>query len=720
MPHPSPTTLLPHAQQPPHGKGKSPSPLVEWSLRRVGTTPAIDLLENALEEDRLTNLGVGDDEGLLTAALKECRSIGDGRRALRYLGMVNDYQLREIDCVSTIYACAAEGLTDEAVSVFRRLARRKRGPVRAWGPPCYVAIIVACSKGGRPEDAVAFFSEMGVNGEPAPDAACYAAMMETYRRSGRASEALALLEDLKACGMAEAPGRPAPRGSHLVLAATIRALTDLGRPAEALERFDQARGLASGVIPDGGCYGAALEAAADLGDWRRALHLIEEMGREVEYKNVRGTFVRRQLRVGRQHYVAAMRACAKAGESEQALALLRDMRTRGGVRPDEKCHRWALFACCQDAQWRRAYAMLLEGPAPPSCDAPWTLPCYTTTMRALVRVGQTEEVLALWDLLLVRGLAPDAGTGDIALSVAGKQKKWELVKAIFDELQGRGVEPYEAGIGVVIEGLCQQGQLKEALAFLRQVSAPNVIMFTSVLSGMGRAGELAGALALLEEMETKAGVTPDHVALTCLVDACLKAGDVENAGRLASRLEANALAQVDCPGQAEGMQEDERSFGVRVRTMLEQGYWEDAWRTIKDAETVEGHVPVPAMSYSVLLNAAAKEGRWRDALEMLLHMREKRGLEPSTVDLSSAINACRVGGETRTALKLLELLDLRRRARGRLGKRAAEPCHRNGGKVLPRREVAESEEDLSPYQVTYGLVLDLLARQASSASQTPP
>ncbi|GAB5031417.1 pentatricopeptide repeat containining protein [Nannochloropsis oceanica] len=714
------------------------TPLIEWSLRRVGTTPAIDLLESALEERGQGSDLNGEDDGLFTAALKECRSIGDGKRALRYLGIMKHRHMREIDVVSTIHACAAEGLTDDAIGTFRRLAEMKReqGRVISFGSPSYVAIIMACSKGNRPDDALAFFQEMGVGGIPPPDAACYAAMMETYRRYGRATDALALLDNMKVRGMVEGHSRAAPRGLHLVLAATIRALTDLGRAGEALERFELALDGSSGIIPDGGCFAAALEAVADLGNWRRALGLIEEMGREVEYINSRGVFLRRQLRVGRQHYVAVLRACAKAGEAEQALEILQDMQTRGSIRPDEKCYRWALFACCKGGQWGRAFDMLMEEEQPPLSQIPWTLPCYTTTMRALVNVGEGPRVLTLWEKLLARGLAPDAATGDIALSMAGKEKNWEAAEAIFAVLTSRGMEPYVAGVGVVLEGLCQQGRLDEARELLRQVSVPNVIMYTSLLSAMGRVGDVTGALALLEEMETEAGITPDHVALTCLVDACLKAGKVEDAVRLAARLETtSAMVGGVKRGKGKGggrPQEDEKSFGVRVLTLLEQGQWEAAWRSIQEAETAAGHVPVPAMSYSVLVNAAAKEGRWQDAVDMLLHMREKRGLEPSTVDLSSAINACRMGGEVGMALKLLEVLKIRRqeyataKSQGRKGGKGGKGRGKKGEDSSKKMEkeqglqqsVVEEEEahDPNPYQVSYGLVLDLLAKQLSSSS----
>lgn len=50
--------------------------------------------------------------------------MGDGPRALRYLGLAPEPQLREVDFANAIHACAAASsaaLLDEAVGAFRRL-----------------------------------------------------------------------------------------------------------------------------------------------------------------------------------------------------------------------------------------------------------------------------------------------------------------------------------------------------------------------------------------------------------------------------------------------------------------------------------------------------------------------------------------------------------------------------------------------------------------------
>lgn len=133
--------------------------------------------------------------------------------------------------------------------------------------------------------------------------------------------------------------------------------------------------------------------------------------------------------------------------------------------------------------------------------------------------------------------------------------------------------------------------------------------------------------------------------------------------------------------------DDELSIGVRVRALLEQGQWAGARQSVLDAEArgLASH-----LSYSLLINAAAREGRWRDAVGVLLHMRERR-VAISALDISSAINACRLSGELEAAMALLRVLDARRR-----GEQRGEGD--GGGSV-------------GPYQASCGLVLDLLAKK---------
>jgi pentatricopeptide repeat protein len=138
------------------------------------------------------------------------------------------------------------------------------------------------------------------------------------------------------------------------------------------------------------------------------------------------------------------------------------------------------------------------------------------------------------------------------------------------------------------------------------------------------------------------------------------------------------------------------SWGVRVRALLEQGQWEAAWAGLLEAESrgLASH-----LSYSLLINAAARGGRWRDAVGVILHMRG-RGVAVSALDISSAINACRLAGELPAAMALLRVLDARRRR-----EEAAV-----GGKG--QREGEEEEgESIHPYQASCGLVLDLLAKK---------
>ena len=147
---------------------------------------------------------------------------------------------------------------------------------------------------------------------------------------------------------------------------------------------------------------------------------------------------------------------------------------------------------------------------------------------------------------------------------------------------------------------------------------------------------------------------------------------------------------------------------MRVRALLEQGQWEAAWAGLLEAESggLASH-----LSYSLLINAAARGGRWRDAVGVLLHMRG-RGVAVSALDVSSAINACRMAGELPAAMALLRVLDARRRR-----EEAATAAAAAGGKGVGGKGQGEGDgqgeegESIHPYQASCGLVLDLLAKQ---------
>ncbi len=60
--------------------------------------------------------------------------MGDGARALRFLGLAPEHQLREVDFANAVHACGAApagALLGEAVGAFRRLQglrRKGKGP----------------------------------------------------------------------------------------------------------------------------------------------------------------------------------------------------------------------------------------------------------------------------------------------------------------------------------------------------------------------------------------------------------------------------------------------------------------------------------------------------------------------------------------------------------------------------------------------------------------
>jgi len=101
-----------------------------------------------------------------------------------------------------------------------------------------------------------------------------------------------------------------------------------------------------GITPNTISYSAAISACEKEGQWQQALILLREMES-------------RGISPGTISYNAAISACEKGGQWQRALALLREMESRGIV-PDTISYSAAISACEKGRQWQQALELLRE------------------------------------------------------------------------------------------------------------------------------------------------------------------------------------------------------------------------------------------------------------------------------------------------------------------------------------------------------------------------
>jgi len=212
-----------------------------------------------------------------------------------------------------ISACEKAGRTDDALRMFADLDQGLLARGVFPNAITYNAVISACRAAGRADDALRMFAHLEEHG-PArgvfPDIAAYGAVISACGKAGRADDALRMFAHLEEHGPA--------RGvfpNTITYNAAISACEKAARADDALRMFShlEEHGPACDVFPDIITYSAAISAcekAARADDALRMFARLEEHG------PARGVFPNTIT------YNAVISACEKAGKLDAVCELL--------------------------------------------------------------------------------------------------------------------------------------------------------------------------------------------------------------------------------------------------------------------------------------------------------------------------------------------------------------------------------------------------------------
>jgi pentatricopeptide repeat protein len=268
---------------------------------------------------------------------------------------------------------------------------------------------------------------------------------------------------------------------------------------------------------------------------------------------------------------------------------------------------------------------------------------WTAVVVGHAQEGQVTEALELFRRFWRSGARPDS---HVLSSVVGVLADFALVE------QGRQVHCYgikdPTGTDVsagnsIVDMYLKCGLPDEAERMFREMRAPNVVSWTTMVNGLGKHGLGREAVALFEEMRA-GGVEPDEVTYLALLSACSHAGLVDECRRYFSCIRRDRTVRpkaehyacmVDLLGRA-GELREARDL---IRTMPMEttvGVWQtllSACRVHKDVAVgreagdvllaMDGDNPV---NYVTLSNVLAEAGEWRECHKVRDAMR-RRGLK---------------------------------------------------------------------------------------------
>ncbi|THF94675.1 hypothetical protein TEA_015537 [Camellia sinensis var. sinensis] len=254
---------------------------------------------------------------------------------------------------------------------------------------------------------------------------------------------------------------------------------------------------------------------------------------------------------------------------------------------------------------------------------------------------------------------------------------------VYDEIKASRTPQSEHTNSILIDGLCRQSLLQEAVAFLRENEGkhfgPCVASFNTLMSRCCKMGYVDVAKSFFCMM-FKYGLLPDAYSYNILIHGLCIAGSMEEALEFSDDMERH------------GVEPDVVTYNILAKGFRLLGMMNGAWKIIRkmllnglnpDSVTytilICGHCQtgnieegfklreemlsqgfqLNDISYSVLLSSLCKMGRVGEALS-LLHEMESIGLKPDLITYSILIHGLCKQGDVRKAIQLYNKMCLKR------------------------------------------------------------
>lgn len=384
-----------------------------------------------------------------------------------------------------------------------------------------------------------------------------------------------------------------------------------------------------------------LSDAARSGDWEKALSLLDALCAAAEANGFAWPHPR--------SFDDAIIACSRAEPTarwSEAQAVLGMMSARG-LQPRSYAFNGCIVACARAGQSGEALKLLNQMKA--SGVAP-DLVSFNSALLGLQREKSTTARMTGWQTALQlltqmrdRDITPDGVSYGNAICAC--RRAWPLAQAsqavkLVEEMKGKGLEPAEATLIEALSACADAGSHEVEAARLWQSLQslgvpPSKKAYHARLYERGTAKDWQGALALLEEMKN-AGQPPDASCIGHAGRACARAGAWRAATDLLRRCEADY-----------GVKPGERLYRSTIQACGRAGEWQAALALLDEAlgraETgggdeaaSEGEIPPPVGSagggkppcapsiglFSSAMAALSVSGEWKQCLTLLDRMAE--------------------------------------------------------------------------------------------------
>jgi pentatricopeptide repeat protein len=352
-----------------------------------------------------------------------------------------------------------------------------------------------------------------------------------------------------------------------------------------------------------------------------------------------------------QEHVQSLLECA-AREAPTAVDKVRTMAAAQNI---------ALNAACFEpmikvfAKWSdpRAFALLDEMQTQ-------GLSCSTSLCCSVAAMCVESKNVPLAEYVLSQ--ARMAGTANLPLystvvKVYAATRQFEKTCDIYTQLTEDGLEPDTVMYGGLIKAAVECGQLELSRKLLRQSGTMDIQNYISLFRACGRERNVRKALDLLKELE-ESDVGIDTTAYNCVLDVCLKSGDMRQGTELFAKMKTlnfvdvisyNTLlkgARATGPLDAMSILEDMRSRNLQpnqvtynslINACVSKGDMKTAWSFVEEMQQLS--VEIDNFTCSIMMKGL-KFSSSKDDVDKTLNLIERSRVRPDEVLVNTLLDAC--------------------------------------------------------------------------------
>ncbi|KAM0029468.1 putative tetratricopeptide-like helical domain superfamily [Helianthus debilis subsp. tardiflorus] len=277
---------------------------------------------------------------------------------------------------------------------------------------------------------------------------------------------------------------------------------------------------------------------------------------------------------------------------EDAFKLFNEMVFAKGIQPDVITYTSLIHGLCNLCRWNEVSKLLkeMEEDVRISPD----IQTLSILVDAFCKEGRVDEAEAVIDIMVERG------EGLFRVARCGDARK------LFDEMRAAGQIPNEYTYGVILDGLCNNHQVEEALSLFHLVGESklnyNIVVYNILIEGASKCGKLDTAKTLFHDLTLK------------------------------------------------GLQPDVRTFNIMISGLCREGQLKEAKLLFLKMD--ESGCPPDTVTYNVLLQGYLRNKHFDD-VEMLLHEMDGRSYSLDASSLSLLIDQIAAGSLDRRMIELI-------------------------------------------------------------------